>query len=432
LKFKTWKIWLKSKPWILKWFIILVLLRPIIDNLYFLKNISPFLSPLYIVGVLTPILVIFALAKRPKPIHSKLDTYFKIWSVFLLIGIFFVILFDPLTLDSFEFLLKLSIPIYIYFFARIFIQNKQDLDGILTTFLYSGIFVAAILLYEVFFGAIRIVESRGMERIQGSFGDVVSYGIYLSFCFLIVTYFYFSRKGELPKMKRIRTVIIVGVLCVLTLLNIHHVASYTIFLGILLLFLVFNFRANKGAAFVLSFLLFIIFYLFAQPIIEEKITPLLETDIEVYEGEQDSDRLMHGRMGRWTAMMETFTNENIFAQCFGYPTTLKYSYHYVGVGSHNDFVRILFLSGYFGLFYYLVVLVIFYNRAKKLFIATKYLAFGTLGILMLYSISIVPTYYPPFMYVVMSVFAYVALPKTSNQPPPFGRTGVGQTSNLKP
>jgi hypothetical protein len=261
---------------------------------------------------------------------------------------------------------------------------------------------------------------------------VVSYGIYLSFCFLIVTYFYFSRKGELPKIKRIRTVIIVGILCVLTLLNIHHVASYTIFLGILLLFLVFNFRANKGAAFVLSFLLFIIFYLFAQPIIEEKITPLLETDIEVYEGEQDSGRLMHGRMGRWTAMMETFTNENIFAQCFGYPTTLKYSYHYVGVGSHNDFVRILFLSGYFGLFYYLVVLVIFYNRAKKLFIATKYLAFGTLGILMLYSISIVPTYYPPFMYVVMSVFAYVALPKTSNQPPPFGRTGVGQTSNLKP
>ena len=39
-------------------------------------------------------------------------------------------------------------------------------------------------------------------------------------------------------------------------------------------------------------------------------------------------------------------------------------------------------------------------------------AFGTLGVLMLFSISIVPTYYPPFMYVVMSVFAYVALPKS--------------------
>ena len=118
MKFKNWKIWLKSKPWILKWFIILVLLRPIIDNLFFLKNISPFLSPLYIVGVLTPILVIIAITKTPKPQRSSLDKYFKIWSFFVAIGIFFVILFDPLSMDSLEYLLKLSIPIYIYFFAR--------------------------------------------------------------------------------------------------------------------------------------------------------------------------------------------------------------------------------------------------------------------------------------------------------------------------
>ncbi|NQX99249.1 MAG: hypothetical protein HRT73_15430, partial [Flavobacteriales bacterium] len=84
---------------------------------------------------------------------------------------------------------------------------------------------------------------------------------------------------------------------------------------------------------------------------------------------------------------------------------------YVGVGSHNDYVRILFLSGYFGLFYYLLLLIMFYKKAKKLESATRFLAFGVLGILMLYSVSIVPTYYPPFMYIVMSVFAFVALPK---------------------
>ncbi|MCO6499346.1 MAG: hypothetical protein J5I47_03095 [Vicingus serpentipes] len=411
MSFKNWKIWLKSKPWILKWFIFLVLFRPIIDNLYFLKNVSPFLSPLYIVGVLTPLLVIATLTKTPRSQKSKLDKYFRVWSVFLFIGIFFVIIFDPLSMDSMEYLLKLSIPIYIYFFARRFIQSKEDLNGILTTFLYSGIFVAAILLYEIVFGAIRVVESRGMERIQGSFGDVVSYGIYLTFCFLIATYFYFDRKRELPKIKRARTVGIVAVLCVLTLINIHHVASYTIFLGILLLFMVFNFKANKGAALVLSFLFFLIFYLFGQPLIEEKVAPLLETDISVYEGDQGSEKLLHGRVGRWTHMIDVFTDENVFAQFFGYPATMKYAYHYVGVGAHNDYVRILFLSGYFGLFYYLAVLAIFYNRAKKMIMSTRYLAFGTLGILMLYSISIVPTYYPPFMYVVMSVFAYVALPK---------------------
>lgn len=415
MKFKDWKIWLKSKSWTLKWFIILVLLRPVIDNLFFLKNISPFLSPLYWVGVLTPVLVIISLIKNPKPIQTNLDKYFKIWSVFIFIGIFFVILGDPLTMESLEFLLKLSIPIYLYFFARIFIQNKQDLDCFLTTFLYSGVFVAVVLLYELVINPIRLVESRGMDRIQGSFGDVVSYGIYLTFCFLIATYFYFSRKREVPQFKRLRTVLIIGFLCVLTLINIHHVASYTIFFGLLLLFLVFNFKSNKGAALVLSFMIFLIFYFFAQPIIEEKVAPLLATDIEVYEGEQDSDRLMHGRVGRWSHMVDIFSNENIFAQFFGYPSTLKYSYSFVGVGSHNDFIRILFLSGYFGLLYYLVVLVIFYQRLKKLIGSTKYLAYGTLGILMLYSISITPTYYPPFMYIVMVVFAFVALPKQLQQ-----------------
>jgi len=402
---------MKSKPWVLKWFILLVLLRPIIDNLFFLKRISPFLSPLYIVGVLTPLLGIYAIVKFSKPKKSTLDKFVKIWSFFLLIGVFFVIIYDPLSKDSFEFLLKLTLPIYLYFFARLFIQNKRDLDGILTTFLFSGGFVALILVYEVVFGAIRIVESRGMARIQGSFGDVVSYGIYLSFCFLIACYFYLSKKSEFTKQKKIRLLLLVGGLSLLTLVNIHHVASYTNFIGVLLLFMIFNFKANKGGAIVLSVLFFMLFYMFGQPLIEEKITPLLETDISVYEGDKGSDKLLHGRVGRWTKMYEKFTNQSVFSQFFGYPLSLKRSYQYVGVGSHNDYIRILFLSGYFGIFYYLVLLVVYFKKAVRLASETKFLAFGTLGILMLFSISIVPTYYPPFMYIVMSVFAFVALPK---------------------
>lgn len=411
MNFKNWKIWLKSKPWTLKWFIILVLLRPIIDNLYFLKNISPFLSPLYIVGVLTPLMVIYVVVRTPKPIFTKLDRYMKIWSFFIIFGTFFVVLYDPLTLESFEFLLKLTLPVYIYFFARRFIQNKQDLDGILTTFLYSGIFVAAILLYEVVINPIRVEESRGMERIQGSFGDVVSYGIFLTFSFLIAAYFYFTRKGTQPYRKRLRTLLIVGALAILALINIHHIASYTIFMMLLLLFSVFNFKTNKAAAVGISLLLFLLFIFFGQPILEEKITPLFETDVAVLEGEQDQERLLHGRVGRWEYMAEVFTNENIFAQFFGYPTTLQYSYHFVGVGSHSDYVRILFLSGYTGLYFYLLVLFSFFNRARKTVYEIRFLSYGVLGIIGLYSISIVPTYYPPFVYIMMCVFAYVALPK---------------------
>lgn len=86
MKFNQWKIWLKSKPWILKWFILLVLIRPIIDNLYFLKDISPFLSPLYIAGVLTPLMVIYVLAKTKKPASTKLDRHMRFFSFFHFAG----------------------------------------------------------------------------------------------------------------------------------------------------------------------------------------------------------------------------------------------------------------------------------------------------------------------------------------------------------
>lgn len=415
MSFKNWKIWLKSKPFVLKWFIILVLIRPIIDNLYFLKNISPFLSPLYIVGVLTPVLALIGISSTPKTEQTNVDKFFKIWSFFIGLGTLFVILFEPFSTLSLEYLLKLTLPLYIYFFVRKLIKNKVDLDGLLTTFLYSGLIVATILIYELTFGPIRVVESRGFDRIQGSFGDVVSYGIYLSFCFLIITYFYFSRKNELPDIKRLRSVVIVGLLCIITLVNIHHVASYSIFAWIFMLFMVFNFKTNKGAAFILAILVFGVFYLFGQPIIEEKVAPLLETDIAVYEGEKGSEKLLHGRMGRWTMMINLLMDENIFAQFLGYPLTMNYSYHFVGVGSHNDYIRILFLSGYLGLYSYLLLIFSVYKSSQKFNNAIKFLVYGTLSILCLYSISIVPTYYPPFMYVVMSIFAFVALPKSAFQ-----------------
>ena len=109
-------------------------------------------------------------------------------------------------------------------------------------------------------------------------------------------------------------------------------------------------------------------------------------------------------------MAGIFTDQNIFVQFFGYPFTLKYAYHFVGVGSHSDYVRILFLSGYFGLYAYLLVLFSFFKRAKQTGYAQRFLAYGLLAIILLYSVSVVPTYYPPFVYMMMCIFAYIALP----------------------
>ena len=165
-----------------------------------------------------------------------------------MIGSTLVLFFDPTSIESLSFFLKLTVPVYLYYFLRRFFRTKRDLDGVLQAFLYSGLIVAGVLLYEIFVNPIRVEESRGMERIQGNFGDVVSYGIYVVFCFLIVTYFYFTRQFEVTRTNRLLAVVIVGAIGLLGLFNIHHIASYAVFGMIFLMFLLYNFRTAPETA----------------------------------------------------------------------------------------------------------------------------------------------------------------------------------------
>jgi hypothetical protein len=52
MTFREWKKWFKELPWSCKWFVIFILIRPVTDNFYNLKEISPVYSPLYILGIL--------------------------------------------------------------------------------------------------------------------------------------------------------------------------------------------------------------------------------------------------------------------------------------------------------------------------------------------------------------------------------------------
>lgn len=416
---QQWRAWTKSKPFHLQWFIWLVLLRPVVDSLYFLKNISPLLSPLYIVGLLTPLLAIWGMMRNKRSGRSRLDLHFKVWSACLLLGCLLIFFFDPLSLLTVEFILKLSLPVYLFFFLRCFIRDKKDLNGILQTFLYSGIFVAAVLVFELVVNPIRVVESRGLERIQGNFGDVVNYGIYIVFCLLIAAYRLLAstRQG----MRKHTTVLLVVVFIgIAGLLNIHHIASYITFAAVGLLFLVFNLRSNRETGLVLVVIGAVAAFYFVQDpfqeAVQERISPLLEQDLKVYQGELESERLLHGRVGRWKHMWGIFSEQPVFAQFFGYPLQMEYAYHFVGIGSHNDFIRLLFFTGYLGLLVYLLLLAGVYRASIGLSGSLRYLVLGALAVLLLYSVSITPTFYAPFMYLVMSIFAFVALPPRVNKP----------------
>jgi len=93
-------------PWHLRWFVLLILFRPVLDNLYFLKNISPLLSPLYWVGILTPLLSIWAYLKERNITKTVVDKRMTYWFVLIVASAMMIVFYDPLNLLSVEFFLK--------------------------------------------------------------------------------------------------------------------------------------------------------------------------------------------------------------------------------------------------------------------------------------------------------------------------------------
>ncbi len=413
LTFKEWKKWIGDLPWLLRWFPLLLLVRPLIDSFYFLKEVSPFISPPYIAGVLTPLLCISAMVRLQNFRFTFIDKAFALWSILLLLNSLMLLFLDPLSLMTFEFFLKISMPVYLYFFIRLLVRDLRDLHGVLQTMLYSTIFVGLVLLFELFSGPVAIQESRGLTRIQGGFGDVVSYGMYIVFSTLIACYFYFSRQHLVRKSILIRVLMAVMVLGVAGLLNIHHTATYSTFMVLLALFLVYNFRtANRHVALGMILIGGLAFSIWGSTVIEERISPLLETDLAVYVGEKDYDQLFHGRMGRWRRMMDNYFEQPVFVQLFGMPLRLESAFNYIGVGSHNDFFRILFTTGAAGLLLYISLLWKTIRSAAAMGIAQRFLIHSGMLTLLLYSISVTPTFYPTFLYFILPVMAYAGLTET--------------------
>ncbi len=412
MTFKAWKHWFYHLPWSLRWFVVLVLLRPAIDNFYFLKEISPFLSPLYIVGVLTPFLAIFSLSRLKRPIASSLDIYFKFWSILIILSVIFLLVEDPESLRTLELLFKLTLPVYLYFYLRAFIRSKEDLDGILFTFLYSCILVSVLFLYELIINPIRIEYSRGQERIMGNFADVMNYATYLTFGLLVCGYYYFHPGKNKSFLQKNRNILLVFILGVLMLFKINHVATFVVFLALFGLFFLFLLqRKQVGILFFLMAGGLVLYSFGAGESVTKRVNPLIETDLAVYEGDRAERFLLHGRVGRWQYIFEDYGDNPVAAILLGLPLRLKGPYFGLAISAHNDFIRILLLTGIVGLASYLAILYNLYRKIRYLWQHDRFLGYGALLIVVIYSVTLTPTMYANMLYVVFAIFAYMGLPQ---------------------
>ena len=406
MKFRYWKIWLRSKPWRLQWFIYILLLRPFAETLYFLKETSPLLSPLNWIGVLTPFFALIAIS-RYRYQKTEVDKTFGTLAILILASAFLTLPGSPNLFRFFNLFLKLTYFVYIYYFLRIFVQSRTDFIGILTTILYSSIFPLFNLFYEVFTGG-----GGNSVRLHGLFADVVNYAFYLLFSVIIVIYFYFQR-GKSPMMMKIKPafIIIYFGIVFMGMWEIKHLASIAVFFVVIGLFL-FHDVKRRMIQIVLYFIITVVVILiYGDKFYEEVINPRMEKEVEVMEGQREQSQAFHGRMSRWTWLWGNYKQSSFFAKMVGYPWGLGYSSHMVGINVHNDYLRMLFFTGIIGFITYLIFLSRIIRRIKYLNKADRFVSIALILSLALYSVTTIPTIYVAFMNMYVTLFAYLALPQ---------------------
>jgi O-antigen ligase len=158
--------------------------------------------------------------------------------------------------------------------------------------------------------------------------------------------------------------------------------------------------------------IFIIGAFFAQDLYVDHIEPLIGKEILVVEGESDSDQAFNGRMTRWEKYFETWEQMPPINHFIGITTAnFKETVVMIGGGMHSDYVRQLFMTGFIGLFFYVMFLFSVLSRWVRLAMPEKYLIAATSAMMILWSITTVPTLYAPLLYIVYPIIAFVLLPK---------------------
>jgi hypothetical protein len=412
--FQEWRQWVSSLPWKFRWFVLLVLVRPLIDfswneRFFFSHNL------LQLVGVLTPVIIVFLVVTRQltSTIASRSWTsrFFFIWCVLLLFNALIIYLAKP-SVDSVDVALKLTFPIYVYFFLRYLIRSKVDLEGMLQTILYSTIVPACLVVYEIVGSPIRVsTRSEGVTRVMAGYSDVVYLSIFVLLSLLIMGYFWLDRQGDsLKKGTKITPLLIIIGMDFLCLVRINHAASFFTFGALLGFFLLKNLKQESRSALIAVMLISFVAAIFVVVQPYKVVGTLVQSDIDVLRGERSADGALHGRVWAWKRHWVFFTKFTTRAERMFGMVGRKIPY-LVGVGPHNDFLRITYTTGYLGLTVYLLMLFAILAQSRTMPKSQRFMVRGILLIVVMMSITTTPTFYVHVNYSFMSILAFLALPK---------------------
>ncbi|MFC2175553.1 O-antigen ligase family protein [Bacteroidota bacterium] len=368
-----------------------MLLRPIIDVFWFLKETSLF-SPLQLAGLLTFFFSAVFGFKLPSSKKGGIPIEFSLFSGLLLVNLF-LISAEVWTAGSWIAFVRFSTPIALFIYLLKVMKNESRFLGFVYTFLASSIFPLSMLYYEAIFDPITQVplsESRGGGfRLTGLYADLFNYMSYVIGDFFLLSYL-FVRLLSKPKSKQVGILKIAAVLllAIVGLIGLKHQASWIVFLFILVSVVVNGFRHARVKQYLL--VIGIPALLITPVVILPTLERLFSKELNAYSGEADSNRTLNGRFIRWERYFDLWVDIPLVPKLTGVSFSKldeKKKMAMTGGGMHSDYVRFLFATGIIGL----ISLLLFYFRVllerKNFRKSEKFFITTSVGIMCLYGVT---------------------------------------------
>lgn len=395
MQINEWPQWFKRLKFERKWFVVVMLLRPILEGLFFLKEVSIVLSPLYLLGIGVPAAVFWTILTRFRKKTQGIagNGAFRLFSAFTVISCTLLLVRGGVEMSTIQTVLRVTFIIFIFSYATRYFYEFRDAEGLLITFLIASLYPLLMMMYEIFVDPISIEMSRNLERIRGLYADSFNYSIYITMSTIAVLYF--QKKW---KWLNYRFVIPFLAVAVIGLLHLNHIVSWAAFVAIIAV----RFASSAKRLVIVFVMVIVLLPILMNQEVETDVlydSKLVGKEYEILLGERPVEQAFHGRMTRWQYYANLIDDAAPQVWIFGIFSDLDI-YPEVGfvlVAPHNDFLRIFLLAGIFGLVGYLIFIISSMKTAWSMPEGPRFLRYSIGVLLMMYSVSAIPTIYPSLL-----------------------------------
>lgn len=381
--------------------LLLLLLRPLIDATWFLKETDVGVSPLQLLGAGLPAFFVWSIWKRRHALSSVLLDWWEIisWGVLLLVAATAVVVISP-GQETMGLALKLVLPPLAIFFGVLYLREARARASAAIVLALAGVVPLLFLSYELIAGPMATSLRNEVQRYIGPYAQVSVYGLHLSLMLMGVGYLAIIYRS---RWSYISLFLLVALLA-FSAAFLVHVSTWAVWLGLMgLIVLLFLLRgAWKPAVMLVGIAaLFTIFGFTLRT--EQPFQPVLMTDVQVLTNDAPPEWFANSRGLIWSNYLSDYLRLPLHAQIFGSSLSGRNDLGAMGFGAHNDFLRILMATGAAGLLLYLFWLARTTRAVLRSGGESRYLGLAALIILLGYSVALTPTFIMPLVTALLPV-----------------------------